>query len=216
MADYGTMNSDALDDPPNVAVRETPEGTPVGDPWESAEPTRFRLNHLDHEETLRTLRLGLDTEPLPQSAPPHVRRILDQLQPLTADVCYRRGSIPHCGHGTEKNVELCARPGRPQPDFGHQPGSFWVRFLPGDAAIRGRFDRFDASRNSQATHRGFDPTCALLLTPPSVAQTRSFNEYDTGRPNGDRSDSARSRCRHSRSPTSSNNPPTPGEPYASS
>ena len=305
MADYGTMNFDVLDDPPNVAVRETREGTPVGDGWESVEATGFTLNDLDHEEILRTLRLGLDGERLPQSTPSDVGGILDQLQlrrnarllnaavvlfaacsarfevgfpqchlrlarflgndksafidsrqahghafrlldeatsfmmrhlpisgrfeperlerideplypvaalreavvnalchrtyrnvggavslaiydnrleicsdgllpfgfapedlkrshdsrprnPLIANVFYRRGSIQHCGHGTEQIVELCARAGRPEPEFRQQAGSFCVRFLAGDAAVRGRFGRFDASRNSQTTHRGFD------------------------------------------------------------
>lgn len=48
------MNFDALDDPPNVAVRETPEGTPGGDGWESVEANGFTLNDL-HDEIAPTL-----------------------------------------------------------------------------------------------------------------------------------------------------------------
>ena len=284
MADYRTMNFDALDDPANVA-REEWGDTRVGDGWESVEATGVMLNDLDHEEILRTLRLGLDAGRLPESTGRDIGDILDQLQlrrngqvlnaavalfgacgtrfemefpqchlrlarflgndksafidsrqthghafrlldeamsfmmrhlpisgrfepgrlerideplypvaalreavvnalchrtyrnvggavsvaiydnrleiwsdgllpfglvpedlnrshesrprnPLIADVFYRRGSIEQRGRGTERIVELCARAGRPVPEFGQQAGSFWVRFLGGDAAAR--------------------------------------------------------------------------------
>ena len=56
--------------------------------------------------------------------------------PLIANVFYRRGSIEQWGCGTERIVELCARAGRPEPEFGQQAGSFWVQFAAGDAARR--------------------------------------------------------------------------------
>lgn len=309
MADYRIMNFDVSDDPANVAVREEWAGTRVGDGWESVEATGFTLNDLDHEEILRTLRLGLDADRLPDSTGRDVGDILDQLQlrrngqvlnaavalfaacgarfemefpqcrlrlarflgndksafidsrqahgnvfrlldearffmmrhlpisgrfepgrierideplypvaalreavvnalchrtyrnvggavsiaiydnrleiwsdgllpfglvpedlrrihesrprnPLIADVFYRRGSIEQWGRGTQRIVELCTRAGRPEPEFGQQAGSFWVRFLAGDAAPRGRFDRLDPCTDSQTAHGRLDVSAA--------------------------------------------------------
>lgn len=50
--------------------------------------------------------------------------------PLIAEVLYRRGLIERWGRGTQKIVELCVRAGHPEPEFGEQAGSVWVRFLP--------------------------------------------------------------------------------------
>lgn len=50
--------------------------------------------------------------------------------PLIAGVFYRRGLIEQWGRGTEKIVELCTKAGHPEPEFGEQAGSVWVRFLP--------------------------------------------------------------------------------------
>ena len=50
--------------------------------------------------------------------------------PLIASVFYRRGLIDQWGRGTEKIVELCTKAGHPEPDFGEQAGSVWVRFVP--------------------------------------------------------------------------------------
>lgn len=38
--------------------------------------------------------------------------------------------IERWGRGTEKIVELCVKAGHPEPEFGEQAGSVWVRFLP--------------------------------------------------------------------------------------
>lgn len=50
--------------------------------------------------------------------------------PLIAGVFYRRGLIEQWGRGTEDIVALCVRAGHPEPEFGEQAGSVWVRFLP--------------------------------------------------------------------------------------
>jgi ATP-dependent DNA helicase RecG len=38
--------------------------------------------------------------------------------------------IERWGRGTQKIVELCVKAGHPEPEFGEQAGSVWVRFLP--------------------------------------------------------------------------------------
>jgi len=50
--------------------------------------------------------------------------------PLVANVFYLRGVIERWGRGTQKIVELCVKAGHPEPEFGEQAGSVWVRFLP--------------------------------------------------------------------------------------
>ena len=50
--------------------------------------------------------------------------------PLIAKVFYLRGVIERWGRGTQKIVELCVKAGHPEPEFGEQAGSVWVRFLP--------------------------------------------------------------------------------------
>lgn len=50
--------------------------------------------------------------------------------PLIANVFYLRGVIERWGRGTQKIVELCVKAGHPEPEFGEQAGSVWVRFLP--------------------------------------------------------------------------------------
>ena len=50
--------------------------------------------------------------------------------PLIANVFYLRGIIERWGRGTQKIVELCVKAGHPEPEFGEQAGSVWVRFLP--------------------------------------------------------------------------------------
>jgi ATP-dependent DNA helicase RecG len=50
--------------------------------------------------------------------------------PIIAQVFYLRGMIERWGRGTQKIVELCVKAGHPEPEFGEQAGSFWVRFLP--------------------------------------------------------------------------------------
>lgn len=48
--------------------------------------------------------------------------------PTIAGVLYRRGLIEQWGRGTQKVVELCLEAGLPEPDYGEEAGSFWVRF----------------------------------------------------------------------------------------
>lgn len=50
--------------------------------------------------------------------------------PIIAQVFYLRGMIERWGRGTQKIVELCVKAGHPEPEFGEQAGSVWVRFLP--------------------------------------------------------------------------------------
>jgi len=50
--------------------------------------------------------------------------------PIVAQVFYLRGMIERWGRGTQKIVELCVKAGHPEPEFGEQAGSVWVRFLP--------------------------------------------------------------------------------------
>jgi ATP-dependent DNA helicase RecG len=50
--------------------------------------------------------------------------------PLIAGVFYRRGLIEQWGRGTQEIVVLCVRAGHPEPEFGEQAGSVWVRFVP--------------------------------------------------------------------------------------
>ena len=74
-----------------------------------------------------TLPFGLKPEDLKRNHDSRPRN------PLIASAFYRRGLIEQWGRGTEKIVELCTRAGRPEPEFGQQAGSVWVRFLHGEA-----------------------------------------------------------------------------------
>jgi len=71
-----------------------------------------------------TLPSGLTPEDLKRDHPSKPRN------PLIAKVFYLRGIIERWGRGTQKIVELCVRAGHPEPEFGEQAGSVWVRFLP--------------------------------------------------------------------------------------
>ena len=73
-----------------------------------------------------TLPFGLKPEDLKRNHDSRPRN------PLIASAFYRRGLIEQWGRGTEKIVELCTRAGRPEPEFGQQAGSVWVRFLQGE------------------------------------------------------------------------------------
>lgn len=70
------------------------------------------------------LPFGLTPEDLKRDHPSKPRN------PLIAKVFYLRGVIERWGRGTQKIVELCIRAGHPEPEFGEQAGSVWVRFLP--------------------------------------------------------------------------------------
>ncbi len=50
--------------------------------------------------------------------------------PLISNVFYLRGIIERWGRGTQKIVELCVKAGHPEPEFGEQAGSVWVKILP--------------------------------------------------------------------------------------
>ncbi|MCF7935466.1 MAG: putative DNA binding domain-containing protein [Synergistales bacterium] len=50
--------------------------------------------------------------------------------PMIAKTFYLRGIIEQWGRGTQKIVQLCVKAGHPEPEFGEQAGSVWVRFLP--------------------------------------------------------------------------------------
>jgi len=71
-----------------------------------------------------TLPFGLKPEDLKQEHSSRPRN------PLIAKVFYLRGVIERWGRGTQKIVELCVKAGHPEPEFGEQAGSVWVRFLP--------------------------------------------------------------------------------------
>jgi len=71
-----------------------------------------------------TLPAGLTPDDLKQDHPSKPRN------PLIAKVFYLRGIIERWGRGTQKIVELCVKAGHPEPEFGEQASSVWVRFLP--------------------------------------------------------------------------------------
>lgn len=71
-----------------------------------------------------TLPAGLSPADLKRDHPSKPRN------PLIAKVFYLRGIIERWGRGTQKIVELCVKAGHPEPEFGEQAGSVWVRFLP--------------------------------------------------------------------------------------
>jgi ATP-dependent DNA helicase RecG len=71
-----------------------------------------------------TLPFDLKPEDLKREHPSRPRN------PLIAQVFYLRGMIERWGRGTQKIVELCVKAGHPEPEFGEQAGSVWVRFLP--------------------------------------------------------------------------------------
>ena len=70
------------------------------------------------------LPLGLTPDDLKREHPSKPRN------PLIAKVFYLRGIIERWGRGTQKIVELCVKAGHPEPEFGEQADSVWVRFLP--------------------------------------------------------------------------------------
>jgi ATP-dependent DNA helicase RecG len=71
-----------------------------------------------------TLPFGLKPEDLKRKHDSRPRN------PLIAGVFYRRGLIEQWGRGTQEIVALCVRAGHPEPEFGEEAGSVWVRFLP--------------------------------------------------------------------------------------
>ena len=94
--------------------------------------------------------------------------------PLVANVFYLRGVIERWGRGTQKIVELCVKAGHPEPEFGEQAGSVWVRFLPSGyiAPHRVAHDLTDRQREllQMLAHHGALPLREIrkrLVAPPS-------------------------------------------------
>jgi ATP-dependent DNA helicase RecG len=71
-----------------------------------------------------TLPFGLTPEDLKRDHPSRPRN------PLIAQIFYLRGVIERWGRGTQQIVSLCVKAGHPEPEFGEQAGSVWVRFRP--------------------------------------------------------------------------------------
>ena len=78
---------------------------------------------------------------------PHTSR---PRNPIIASVFYRRGLIEAWGRGTQRIVEQCVRAGLPEPDFGQQAGSTWVRFLPRPEGPRPAALRLDLTHLQRA------------------------------------------------------------------
>ena len=89
-----------------------------------------------------TLPFGLKPEDLKREHSSRPRN------PLIANVFYLCGIIERWGRGTQKIVELCVKAGHPEPEFGEQAGSVWVRFLPSSyiAPHRVAYDLTDRQR----------------------------------------------------------------------
>lgn len=93
--------------------------------------------------------------------------------PLIAQVFYLRGMIERWGRGTQKIVELCVKAGHPEPEFGEQAGSVWVRFLPSEyiAPHRVAHDLSDRQREilqvlAGSTHLAFREIRQGINNPP--------------------------------------------------
>ena len=76
-----------------------------------------------------TLPFGLRSEDPKREHPSRPRN------PYITDVFYRRGLVEQWGRGTNKIVELCVQAGHPEPEFGQQAGSVFVRFRPVAAQV---------------------------------------------------------------------------------
>ncbi|GIV04367.1 MAG: ATP-dependent DNA helicase RecG [Fimbriimonadales bacterium] len=115
-----------------------------------------------------TLPAGLTPDDLKRDHPSKPRN------PLIAKVFYLRGVIERWGRGTQKIVELCVKAGHPEPEFGEQAGSVWVRFLPSGyiAPHRVAHDLTERQREllQILAHHGPSPLREIrkrLSTPPS-------------------------------------------------
>lgn len=119
------------------------------------------------------LPFGLTPEDLKRDHPSKPRN------PLIAKVFYLRGVIERWGRGTQKIVELCVRAGHPEPEFGEQAGSVWVRFLPSGyiAPHRVAHDLTDRQREilQIVAHHGPIPLREIMqrmASPPASATVR--------------------------------------------
>jgi ATP-dependent DNA helicase RecG len=93
--------------------------------------------------------------------------------PIIAQVFYLRGMIERWGRGTQKIVELCVKAGHPEPEFGEQAGSVWVRFLPSGyiAPLRVAHDLTERQRDilqilARSTHLAFRGIHQSINNPP--------------------------------------------------
>ncbi|MFZ5625128.1 MAG: ATP-binding protein [Gemmatimonadota bacterium] len=121
-----------------------------------------------------TLPFGLKPEDLKRKHDSRPRN------PLIAGVFYRRGLIEQWGRGTQEIVALCVRAGHPEPEFGEQAGSVWVRFLPSGyiAPHRVAHDLTERQREilQVLAHRGsltFADVREHLSDPPSDRSIRN-------------------------------------------
>lgn len=99
--------------------------------------------------------------------------------PIIAQVFYLRGMIERWGRGTQKIVELCVKAGHPEPEFGEQAGSVWVRFLPSGyiAPHRVAHDLTDRQREILQTIANHGPLplrkiMNTMVRPPASATVR--------------------------------------------
>ncbi len=120
-----------------------------------------------------TLPFGLTPEDLKREHSSRPRN------PLIAKVFYLRGVIERWGRGTQKIVEQCVKAGHPEPEFGEQAGSVWVRFLPSGyiAPHRVAHDLTDRQREllhllSQKPARPLREIRAAMDEPPSDRRLR--------------------------------------------
>lgn len=120
-----------------------------------------------------TLPFGLKPEDLKRKHESRPRN------PLIAGVFYRRGLIEQWGRGTQEIVALCVRAGHPEPEFGEQAGSVWVRFLPSGyiAPHRVAHDLTDRQREilqviSRSQRIPLRQIMASLSHPPAEATVR--------------------------------------------
>lgn len=120
-----------------------------------------------------TLPFGLKPEDLKREHSSRPRN------PLIAKVFYLRGVIERWGRGTQKIVELCVKAGHPEPVFGEQAGSVWVRFLPSGyiAPHRVAHDLTDRQREMLQIIAQYGPSplreiIKRMTNPPASATVR--------------------------------------------
>ena len=116
---------------------------------------------------------GLTPEDLKREHPSKPRN------PLIVKVFYLRGIIERWGRGTQKIVELCVKAGHPEPEFGEQAGSVWVRFLPSGYIVPHRVAHDLTERQREilqiVAHHGPIPLRGIMdrmSNPPASATVR--------------------------------------------
>ncbi len=100
--------------------------------------------------------------------------------PLIAKLFYLRGIIERWGRGTQRIVELCVKAGHPEPEFGEQAGSVWVRFLPSGYIAPYRVTQDLTERQRQilqvVAHHGPLPLRAIVDRVGLAAEARIVRE----------------------------------------